>query len=147
MKLELTLEQLQTLVHCVHWGTWVANATKLAEDRVAEVDALRQLVYRAAHQQGMASVIEFDQDNELYLLEEAYEETLQTTVDEYDEEIAWDFLATELARRDWVQKNPGKARKTDSAASQEQVSGILREKERWEKEWEDWGVERLRVVH
>ena len=64
-----------------------------------------------------------------------------------DREAYISSLNEQLARRDYFQKNPAKIGKDlQGKAADEADAGIEREKEKYDKEFEDRGVERLRIV-
>ena len=76
-----------------------------------------------------------------------FAEVLFEQVDEYDGDMFWDELVDQMARRDFYQKNPSKIGKAlEGKAAEEAQVGIDREGEKYDKEFEEHGVERLRIV-
>jgi hypothetical protein len=83
----------------------------------------------------------------LFAFAPEFEEVLFEQVDEYDQDIFWDELTDQLARRDYYQKNPSRIGKVpEGKAAEDLVTAIEREKEKFDKEFEERGVERLRIV-
>ena len=139
-------ENFTQLLKAVFFGAWMKNATKGEEDRDPAMDSFVQFVLGTAWNAGEKKRIQVDADGQ-YSYAADFEEVLFEQVDEYDGEIFWDELVDQLARRDFYQKNPSKIGKTlEGKAAEEAEAGIEREKEKYDKEFEERGVERLRIV-
>ena len=139
-------ENLTQLLKAVFFGSWVKNATKSDEDRDAAMDSFEQYVLGTAWNAGEKTRIQVDSDG-TYTFAPDFAEVLFEQVDEYDGDIFWDELVDQLARRDYFAKNPAKIGKPlEGKAAEEAEIGIEREKEKFDKEFEERGVERLRIV-
>jgi hypothetical protein len=139
-------ENLTQLLKATFFGAWMKNATKVPEDRDAAMDQFVQYVLGTAWNAGEKTRIAVDAQGR-YTYAPDFEEVLFEQVDEYDDEVFWDELVDHLAQRDYWAKNPSKIGKPlEGKALEEAQAGIDREKDKYDKEFEDRGVERLRIV-
>jgi len=139
-------ENLTQLLKCAFFGSWVKNATKAPEDRDAAIDSFVQYVLGTLWTAGETSRITADAQGR-YAYSPEFEEVLFEQVDEYDADNFWAELVEQLARRDYFQKNPSKIGKDLQGKTAEEADlGIEREQEKYDKEFEERGVERLRLV-
>lgn len=137
---------LTQLLKVTFFGAWLKNATKGEEDRDPAMDQFVQYVLGTAYNAGEKKRINVDPKG-IYTFAPDFEEVLFEQVDEYDGEMFWEEIVDQLARRDWYQKNPSKIGKPlEGKAAEEAEAGIEREKEKYDKEFEERGVERLRIV-
>lgn len=148
MKISIDFDDanLTQLLKTTFFGAWMKNATKGEEDRDPAMDQFVQYVLGMAYNGGEKKRITVNAQGQ-YAFAADFEEVLFEQVDEYDGDIFWDEIVDQLARRDWYQKNPSKIGKAlEGKAAEEAEAGIDREKEKYDKEFEDRGVERLRIV-
>ena len=139
-------ENLTQLLKATFFASWLKNSTKGEEDRDVALDTFGQYVLGVAWNAGEKTRIQVSSDG-FYTLTADLEDLLLEQIDEYDNEVFWDELVDQLARRDWYQKNPSKIGKPlEGKAADEAAAGIDREGEKYDKEFEDKGVERLRIV-
>jgi hypothetical protein len=137
---------LTQLLKTVFFGAWMKNATKTAEERDPSMDSFVQYVLGMAWNSGEKARIRVN-DEGLYAFAPDLEDVLFEQVDEYDQDIFWDELTDQLARRDYYQKNPSKIGKVpEGKAAEDLVTAIEREQDKYDKEFEERGVERLRIV-
>ena len=137
---------LTQLLKTTFFGAWVKNATKGEEDRDPAMDSFVQYVLGTAWNAGEKKRLQVDAEGR-YAFAPDFEEVLFEQMDEYDGDIFWDELVDQLARRDYYQKNPSKIGKPlEGKVAEEVEAGVEREKEKYDKEFEDRGVERLRIV-
>jgi len=134
------------LLKTVFFGAWMKNATKTAEERDPNMDSFVQYVLGRLWNSGEKTRVCVNGEG-LFAFAPEFEEVLFEQVDEYDQDIFWDELTDQLARRDYYQKNPSKIGKVpEGKAAEDLVTAIEREKEKFDKEFEERGVERLRIV-
>jgi hypothetical protein len=146
ISLDINDDQLTQLLKTTFFGAWVKNATKTPEDRDEAMDQFVQYILGTAWNAGEKQRITADSQGR-YSYAKDFEEVLFEQVDEYDGDVFWEELVDQLARRDFYQKNPGKIGKTlEGKALDDAEAAIDREKEKYDKEFEDRGVERLRIV-
>ena len=98
MKLELTTKQFRRLLDMAYIGNWVLNSTR-GDDRIRDYDEVESLLFAKAAREGMPVL------TELYRGEavpsRAFEEGgIHEAIVEYENNIFFDILAEELARRD-----------------------------------------------
>lgn len=146
LHLELDGPSQTQLLKAVFFGVWMKNAGKTPEDRDQAMDQLVQTVLGALHAAGERDRVVRDAQGR-FTYSPAFEAVLFEQVDEYDDELFWEELVDHLAQRDYWQKNPGKAGKPlEGRLADEAQAGIDREKDKYDKEFEERGVERLRIV-
>lgn len=134
------------LLKAVHFGGWVTNATKVGEEVDQRMEAFEQYILGCLYNAGEKTRIVVSPDGR-YSLSPEFDETLYETIQDYDSDTFWDELIDQLARRDYYQKNPAKIGKTLTDDQAIAVAGAVdREKEKYDKEFEERGVERLRLV-
>ena len=98
MDLELTTKQFRRLLDMAYIGNWVLNSTR-GDDRIRDYDEVESLLFAKAAREGMPVL------TELYRGEavpsRAFEEGgIHEAIVEYENNIFFDILAEELARRD-----------------------------------------------
>jgi hypothetical protein len=146
LTLEVENETLTQLLKATFFGFWLKNATRSEEEQDPAMESFVQYVLGTAWTAGEKTRITVDSDGH-YEFSLAFTEVLLEQVDLYDAEIFWDELVEQLARRDYFQKNPAKIGKDlTGKAADEADAGIEREKDKYDKEFEERGVERLRIV-
>lgn len=98
MQLELTTKQYRRLLDLVYIGNWVLNATR-GEDRFADYDEVEALLFSQAAKVGMGSLAEISQ-GELIPSRAFAEGGIHEAIMEYENNVFFDILAEDLARRD-----------------------------------------------
>ncbi len=98
MQLELTPKQYRRLLDLVYIGNWVLNATR-GEDRFADYDEVESLLFSKAGQVGMESLVEVSQ-GEIIPSRAFAEGGIHEAIMEYENNVFFDILAEDLARRD-----------------------------------------------
>ena len=98
MNLELTTKQFRRLLDMAYIGNWVLNSTR-GDDRIRDYDEVESLLFAKAAREGMPVL------TELYRGEavpsRAFEEGgIHEAIVEYENNIFFDILAEDLARRD-----------------------------------------------
>lgn len=98
MQLELTTKQYRRLLDLVYIGNWVLNATR-GEDRFADYDEVETLLFSKAAQAGMASLAQVWQ-GEIVPSRAFVDGGIHEAIMEYENNVFFDILAEDLARRD-----------------------------------------------
>ena len=98
MELKLTQKQFRRLLDLVYIGNWVLNSTR-GEDRIREYDQVESLVFSHCLGQGMASLTEL-YHGELIPSRAFAEGGIHEAIMEYENNVFFDILAEDLARRD-----------------------------------------------
>jgi hypothetical protein len=139
-------DNLTQLLKATFFGAWMKNATKTEDERDPAMDGYVQFVLGTAYTAGETLRITVDPQGR-YAYAPEFEAVLFEQVDEYDDDVFWDELVDHLAQRDYWAKNPGKIGKAlEGKVLEEAQAGIEHEKGKYDKEFEDRGVERLRLV-
>ena len=98
MNLELSQKQLRRLLDLVYIGNWILNSTR-GDQRFADYDEVESLLFAAAVKAGMPSLAEWYQ-GEIVPSRAFVEGGIHEAIAEYENNVFFDILAEELARRD-----------------------------------------------
>ena len=98
MQLELTKKQYRRLLDMVYIGNWVLNATR-GEDRFADYDEVETFLFSKAAEAGMGSLAEVWQ-GEIVPSKAFADGGIHEAIMEYENNVFFDILAEDLARRD-----------------------------------------------
>ena len=98
MKLELTTKQFRRLLDMAYIGNWILNSTR-GEDRFTDYDDLESLLFSRAKDEGMGSLAEVWRG--VVVPSRAFAEGgIHEAIMEYENNVFFDILAEDLARRD-----------------------------------------------
>lgn len=98
MKLELTRKQLRRLLDMAYIGNWILNSTR-GEDRFTDYDEVESLLFQKAREAGMAALTEDWMG--IPVPSRAFAEGgIHEAIMEYENNVFFDILAEDLARRD-----------------------------------------------
>lgn len=98
MHLELTPKQFRRLLDMAYIGNWVLNATR-GEDRFADYDEVESVLFAKAQAEGMESLAQL-WEGEVVPSRAFAEGGIHEAIMEYENNIFFDILAEDLARRD-----------------------------------------------
>ena len=98
MNLELSKKQLRRLLDLAYIGNWILNSTR-GEERFADYDEVESLLFAAAAAQGMPTLAELYQ-GEIVPSRAFVEGGIHEAIMEYENNVFFDILAEDLARRD-----------------------------------------------
>ena len=98
MELKMTQKQFRRLLDLVYIGNWVLNSTR-GDDRIREYDQVESLVFSHCLGQGMASLTEL-YHGELIPSRAFAEGGIHEAIMDYEDNVFFDILAEDLARRD-----------------------------------------------
>ena len=98
MKIDLTEKQFRCLLDLVYVGNWVMNSTR-GDDRIREYDQVESLVFAHCLDHGMAPLTELYQ-GQLIPSQAFAEGGIHEAIMEYENNVFFDILAEDLARRD-----------------------------------------------
>ena len=98
MNLEMNNKQFRRLLDLVYIGNWILNSTR-GEDRFADYDEVESLVFAKAILEGMPSLAELYQ-GEIVPSRSFVEGGIHEAIAEYENNVFFDILAEDLARRD-----------------------------------------------
>ncbi|OUQ82278.1 hypothetical protein [Flavonifractor sp. An100] len=98
MELELSKKQFRRLLDLVYIGNWILNSTR-GDQRFADYDEVESLVFARAALEGMPSLAELYQ-GEIVPSRAFVEGGIHEAIAEYENNVFFDILAEDLARRD-----------------------------------------------
>lgn len=98
MELELTRKQLRRLLDLAYIGNWILNSTR-GEDRFKDYDEVESLLFAAAAREGMPTLSETYQ-GEIIPSRAFAEGGIHEAIMEYENNVFFEILAEDLARRD-----------------------------------------------
>ena len=98
MNLELNKKQFRRLLDMVYIGTWILNSTR-GDQRFADYDEVESLLFGKAAAEGMPSLAELYQ-GEIVPSRAFVEGGIHEAIMEYENNVFFDILAEDLARRD-----------------------------------------------
>ena len=98
MNLELSKKQFRRLLDLVYIGNWILNSTR-GEQRFADYDQVESLLFARAAQEGMPTLAELYQ-GEVVPSRAFVEGGIHEAIAEYENNVFFDILAEDLARRD-----------------------------------------------
>ncbi len=98
MNLELTAKQYRRLLDMAYIGNWVLNSTR-GEDRFRDYDEVESLLFSRAPEMGMPTLCEVWNGEVIPSMAFA-EGGIHEAIIDYENNVFFDILAEELARRD-----------------------------------------------
>lgn len=98
MKLELSKKQFRRLMDLVYIGNWILNSTR-GDQRFTDYDEVESLIFGRAALEGMPGLAELYQ-GEIVPSRAFVEGGIHEAIAEYENNIFFDILAEDLARRD-----------------------------------------------
>ena len=98
MKLELTGKQFRRLLDMAYIGNWILNSTR-GDDRFRDYDEVESLLFAKAREQGMPALAE-DWKGEVVPSRAFAEGGIHEAIMEYENNVFFEILAEDLARRD-----------------------------------------------
>jgi hypothetical protein len=98
LKIELTQKQFRRLLDMVYIGNWILNSTR-GEERFADYDEVESLLFARAALEGMPSLAEL-YEGEIIPSRAFAEGGIHEAIMEYENNVFFDILAEDLARRD-----------------------------------------------
>ena len=98
MKIELTNKQFRRLLDLVYIGNWILNSTR-GDQRFRDYDEVESLLFARAALEGMPALAELYQ-GEIVPSKAFIEGGIHEAIAEYENNVFFDILAEDLARRD-----------------------------------------------
>ena len=103
MNLELTPKQYRRLLDMVYIGNWVLNSTR-GDDRFSDYDEVESLLFAQAAGLGMGVLAE-EYEGEVVPSRAFADGGIHEAIIEYENNVFFDILAEDLARRDMEEEN------------------------------------------
>ncbi|MCI5625430.1 MAG: hypothetical protein MR327_06020 [Clostridiales bacterium] len=98
MQLEMSNKQFRRLLDLVYIGNWVLNSTR-GDERFQDYDQVESLLFAKAALEGMPQLAELYQ-GEIVPSKAFVEGGIHEAIMEYENNVFFDILAEDLARRD-----------------------------------------------
>ena len=98
MQLELSKKEFRRLLDMAYIGNWILNATR-GDDRFKDYDEVESLLFAKAREEGMPTLAE-DWNGEVVPSRAFVEGGIHEAIMEYENNVFFDILAEDLARRD-----------------------------------------------
>ena len=98
MNLELSKKQFRRLMDLVYIGNWILNSTR-GDQRFTDYDEVESLIFGRAALEGMPGLAELYQ-GEIVPSRAFVEGGIHEAIMEYENNVFFDILAEDLARRD-----------------------------------------------
>ena len=133
MKLELTQKQFRRLLDMAYIGNWILNSTR-GDDRFRDYDEVESLLFARAREEGMGVLAE-DWKGEVVPSRAFVEGGIHEAIVEYENNVFFDILAEDLARRDME----------DAAIDQNNYDELVRRIDAYLDEFEEHGTDRILV--
>ena len=96
--MELTTKQFRRLLDMAYIGNWILNSTR-GDDRFKDYDDVESLLFAKAREEGMGVLAE-DWQGEVVPSRAFAEGGIHEAIMEYENNVFFDILAEDLARRD-----------------------------------------------
>lgn len=138
MSLQLEPNEYRKLIELAYLGEWLINAHHDSEVQDDEASSVLQLLLAAAPHPELVSQ---DPETGDFFMKDAWVEQLyESYIADYDDHVFWDELTERLAQRDLAQR---KGVEMDAISRDEDLLELLPFEERYHRELEENGIERL----
>lgn len=144
MKLELSRNEMETLLELAYLGEYMTNADH-PDDHDDRFDAVLQKLYAIADEQGLGYLVANDEESGELGASDALLAKIDSTdvIGHYDEHTFWDELAIRLAERD-LQEEMGKDA-WEALRPSEQIAKSEERAAAYDEEFEKNNLDRLRI--
>ncbi|WP_079509112.1 hypothetical protein [Mesobacillus jeotgali] len=140
MKIDLSKDQYLTLVKLLQLGNWPLGLTEVNNELVKKAEDLEQYIFALARDFEAAEEIYYDKEEEYYYLSDRLKETVESIIDEYEEDVFWDQLTHKLATIDLK-------REVDINTSiEEKINRLFQLKARYEKYFLENGLDKMDIL-
>lgn len=140
MRIDLSKDQYLTLVKLLQLGNWPLGLTEADHELVGKAESLEQYIFSLAKDFEAGDEIYFDKDEEYYYLSENLKDTVESIIDEYEEEVFWDQLTHKLATIDL------KREVNINASIEQKINRLFQLKARYEKYFLENGLDKIDIL-
>lgn len=147
VSLEFNKKEYLHLLQVLEMADWILNAHGHEEDKkIKPFSDLEQKIFAAANDVDCGALIEYAEEQRLYVPTRAYEDTCSAMprIEEFENETFWDELIDRLAERDLLRELGKKA--FLALPPSERMLKMDEGRERYSLEMEKHGIDRLGVV-
>lgn len=135
VNIQFSTEQFKELIKLIYIGDWVIDDA----ENIMLNDMVQQ-IFSKAEEAGLKSMIEYNNDLNLFMPTADLDEEVVEVIDGYEQECFWDHLIYSLAERDIEQELKEKFK---HISDEEKLELIEKYSKKYEKEFESNGVENL----
>ncbi|MDO8592684.1 MAG: hypothetical protein Q7R92_02845 [bacterium] len=147
MKINLTKNQYLALMKSVYLGNWLANASRLQGEQIKEYEEIEDYIFSFAKEFGYNRYVDHEsKDGDRYFPTRYFEEETDVEIlrEDYDNETFWQEAADRFGDRDFIKKYGEETiKKMDR---EERFIKIMECQEKYEKEFEENGIERMEII-
>ena len=133
MQIEFTKKEFRRLLDMVYIGNWILNSTR-GEDRFQDYDKVESLLFSKARAEGMGALAEV-WNGEVIPSRAFAEGGIHEAIMEYENNVFFDILAEDLARRDMDY----------APISNQNYDELIERMDEYMEEFERNGTDRLQV--
>ena len=147
MKINLTKRQYWNLIRATYMADWMANAICEAgmkgDDGIKEI---RDYVFSFAKEMGYEDFAEYSGDMGKYYATFDLDDdpSIRRLIERYDERAFWDEIVERLGERDFFDKYTKE--KIQKMNDDERFAKRMECEDKWGKEFEKYGIERLEIL-
>ena len=147
MKINITKKQYWDLMRVVYMADWMANA--ICESDMKEDDGIKDIrnyIFSFSKEMECEKYATYDEEmGKWYATWNMDDEpSVRTLIERYDEHTMWEELVETLGARDFL--HTYSKEELDGMTQEEHTEKIWESEAHWGKEFEEHGVERVRVV-
>ena len=140
--ISLSKKNLRLLVRHVFIGHWILTATKVERDK--ELDDFFDTFLAKVKSYNVMDGLEYDEGSASYAFSADKEDEFHEDISDYEEHIFWEELIDRLATRDAIKKLGEK--EFDELEKDDRMKAIWSEEEKYAKEVETHGIDRLVIA-
>ncbi len=148
MNVDISKEEYRDLLDLLYIAHWVLHSHAAeADQRTASYERLIQKFNGLARAMGFAGLVEYSPETKSYQPSASFEESTRSWefIDEFTDDTFWDELVHRLAERD-ASRIVGGFERLDSMKSEDRLSLETPLMDRYTKEFDERGLERLEIV-
>ncbi|OLS01858.1 hypothetical protein [Tissierella creatinophila] len=143
MKINFTKKQFRILLDLLFAGEYVINGHRVPDEIIKEYEDIKQYVYSFAKQFGYEDLIEFDKEFNMFFETRKHDESkINELISEYDNEVFWDELSSNLAKRDISKEYIGEKKDINH---EELMRKIWSREEEYNEEFYENGLDNVTV--
>lgn len=145
MTIDFTDEEFAALLEMAYLGEWMTNAHLSSEDdRNVEYEAVLSKLLGQAREIGLDELVVVEDDR--FVPSTAFEESeaVRSVIEDYDDDTFWQEIVDRLATRDVLQRFG--ERRLEGMTPDERLAILDEAAERYAKEMEEYGLDRLIVA-
>ena len=146
MKINFTKSEYRILLDVIYMADWILHAHD-TEDRsdTKEYSDLFQKLMSYAKDMGCEDLVDFDKQQKNYAESFLFEEESPAPgyIEEFEDDSFWSELISRLARRDALIEF--KVDNPDNVDTETRYTAIFKAEEKWSKEFEAFGLDRIRT--